>query len=139
MNMSKELEEAEEENRRARNLWGDLSALVGCTSVTGSMELSIVKDALSCLQLPIEALKMCHERDWSLHWTHRGAYLHLEVSELIEAIRGKRGNPVDEAADVLIVLMSITENHLIDWTDVLTHARQKIKDKIAEGLVKKDR
>jgi NTP pyrophosphatase (non-canonical NTP hydrolase) len=69
--------------------------------------------------LPARVLTMCKKRGWSLHWSSRGAYLHLEVSELIEALRGKRGKVVDEAADVLLVLMSITENAGIPWGEVL--------------------
>ena len=64
-------------------------------------------------------LAMCKQRKWSLHWTSRGAYLRLEASELIEALRGKRGDPLAEAADVLLVLMSITENAGIDWSAVV--------------------
>lgn len=71
------------------------------------------------LDLPARVLAMCKARGWSLHWTHRGAYLHLESSELIEALRGKRGDPTGEAADVLLVLMSITEANGIAWEDVL--------------------
>lgn len=71
-------------------------------------------------------LEMCKRRDWSLHWTARGAYLHLEASELIEAIRGKHGDPLCEAADVLIVLMSITENAGIAWADVLAQAEKRV-------------
>jgi NTP pyrophosphatase (non-canonical NTP hydrolase) len=69
--------------------------------------------------LPARVLAMCRQRNWSLDWTCRGAYLHLESSELIEALRGKRGDPKAEAADVLLVLMSITENAGISWGDVL--------------------
>ena len=64
-------------------------------------------------------LAMCKQRNWSLHWTSRGSYLHLEASELIEALRGKRGDPLAEAADVLLVLMSITENAGIAWSAVV--------------------
>lgn len=70
------------------------------------------------LSLPAQVLAVCKQRGWQLHWTHRGAYLHLEASELIEAVRGKRGEIVCEAADVLIVLMSITEHNGVDWRDV---------------------
>lgn len=35
--------------------------------------------------LAASVLAVCQQRGWSLHWTHRGAYLHLESSELIEA------------------------------------------------------
>lgn len=76
---------------------------------------------------PAEVLAICHQLDWSLRWTHRGCYLHLEASELIEAIRGKHGDPAEEAADVLFVLMSVTENAGIAWTSVLEKLRQKIE------------
>lgn len=72
--------------------------------------------------LPGLVLEMCNARNWSLHWTARGAYLHLEASELIEAVRGKHGDPMKEAADVLIVLMSITESHGISWEQVVGQA-----------------
>jgi hypothetical protein len=78
-------------------------------------------------KLPPRVLAMCKKRGWSLHWTHRGAYLHLESSELIEAIRGKHGDPADEAGDVLLVLMSITEYAGIPFSTVLTKATTKLE------------
>lgn len=75
---------------------------------------------------PKTVLDVCKERDWSLHWSARGAYLHLESSELIEAISGKKGNPTEEAGDVLIVLMSITEHAGISWEDVESSAVKKV-------------
>ena len=86
----------------------------------------------SILLLPSEVLKLCNEKKWSLHWTARGAYLHLESSELIEAIRGKHGDPVCEAADVLIVLSSITENHGIAWQDVIEAAYGIVDNQLSE-------
>lgn len=76
--------------------------------------------------LASRVITMCKHRNWSLHWTARGAYLHLESSELIEAIRGKRGDPKEEAADVLIVLMSITENAGINFDEVVDAATAKV-------------
>lgn len=75
--------------------------------------------------LASDVLTVCERRGWSMHWTHRGAYLHLESSELIEAIRGKHGNPLAEAGDVLLVLMSITQYHGIPWGEVERAARLK--------------
>lgn len=72
--------------------------------------------------LPARILAMCKRRGWSLKWADRGCYLHLESSELIESLRGKRGEPVAEAADVLLVLMSITEHAGIPWADVVKQA-----------------
>jgi NTP pyrophosphatase (non-canonical NTP hydrolase) len=76
--------------------------------------LTVDADGISSL-----VLEVCKSRGWSLHWTHRGAYLHLEASELIEAVRGKRGSVLGEAADVLFVLMSITANAGIRFSDVI--------------------
>jgi hypothetical protein len=89
--------------------------------------LSEIKDALASPKaatqppnaLPARVLAMCKKRGWDLSWSSRGVYLHLEASELIEALRGKHGDPLSEAADVLLVLMSITENAGIPWCDVL--------------------
>lgn len=70
---------------------------------------------------------MCKKRGWSMHWTHRGAYLHLEASELIEAVRGKgESTPLKEAGDVLLVLMSITEYAGIPFSEVVKVARHKL-------------
>lgn len=81
--------------------------------------------AIDTEALASDVLTMCEKRGWSLHWTHRGAYLHLESSELIEAIRGKHGDPLGEAGDVLLVLMSITQYHGIPWHEVERAARLK--------------
>lgn len=63
---------------------------------------------------------VCKAKGWSLHWTHRGVYLHLESSELVEALRGKGDtNVLFEAGDVLFVLMSIIASRGIAFTDVV--------------------
>lgn len=77
-------------------------------------------------EMAARVVAMCKKRGWSLHWTHRGAYLHLESSELIEAIRGKHGDPNDEAGDVLLVLMSITEYAGIPFSKVIANAKAKL-------------
>ena len=78
-------------------------------------------------ELAARVVAMCKKRGWSMHWTHRGAYLHLESSELIEAIRGKHGEPCAEAGDVLLVLMSITEYAGIPFDQVVASATKKLK------------
>lgn len=78
-------------------------------------------------ELPARVVAMCKKRGWSMHWTHRGAYLHLEASELIEAIRGKRGDPIDESGDVLLVLMSITEYNSIPFSKTIEAAIKKLE------------
>jgi hypothetical protein len=74
--------------------------------------------------LAADILAVCRLRRWNMNWTSRGVYLHLEASELIEALRGKRGDPLSEAADVLLVLMSITENAGMPWDTVMQRARE---------------
>ena len=76
--------------------------------------------------LPKRILEICRRRGWAVDWSARGAYLHLEASELIEAVRGKRGDPTSEAADVLLVLMSITEANNIPWSEVVKRCEQTV-------------
>lgn len=78
--------------------------------------------------LAADSLAICQQRGWSLHWAHRGAHLHLEASELIEAVRGKRSDPTKEAGDVLLVLMSLTQANGIPWRDVVAAARAKVEE-----------
>lgn len=110
------------------------SALGGCGSgggyrLTAEAAVALWNDRTAITppkreeRLPADILAMCKLRGWNMHWTHRGAYLHLESSELIEALRGKRGDPLHEAADVLLVLMSITENAGLQWSAVTQQAR----------------
>lgn len=76
-----------------------------------------------------DCLAVCAARGWSLHWTARGAYLHLESSELIEAWRGKGESTVaEEAGDVLLVLFSILGASGVSWVDAVGCARAKIDD-----------
>jgi len=57
-------------------------------------------------------LTMMASRGWSTHWIHRSAYLHLEAAELAEAVRGKRGDTLDESGDVLITLLALSPHSL---------------------------
>jgi NTP pyrophosphatase (non-canonical NTP hydrolase) len=50
----------------------------------------------------------------------------LEVAELAEAVRGKQGNPVQEAGDVLLALASLLEAHNIPMESVIEEAHRKI-------------
>lgn len=49
---------------------------------------------------------------WSSEWQERSAYLHLEASELAEAVRGKGGDTLEESADVLITLLGLSPHRL---------------------------
>ncbi|HNW88045.1 MAG TPA: hypothetical protein PKN48_00135 [Bacteroidales bacterium] len=61
-----------------------------------------------------------------------GVYLHLEASELIEALRGKRGDPESEAADVLFVLRSMIADKGISW-DAVTNKLEILVDRMLEA------
>ena len=92
--------------------------------------LNYEKDYINSISTDV--LDVCKNKNWSVDWSARGCYLHLESSELIEAVRGKRGDVLSEAADVLIVLMSITENAGIEFYDVIDKARGTV-DKLMES------
>ena len=58
-------------------------------------------------------INACEREGWKRDWTEGGCYLHLEVSELIESLRGKKGLPDLEAANVLFVLLAVLKHHNI--------------------------
>ena len=64
--------------------------------------------------------RICEQRDWKKDWSHGGCYLHLEVSELIESLRGKGDStPTSEAGDVLMALFSLMDYNNIDIVEVI--------------------
>lgn len=72
------------------------------------------------------AHKICVENFWGRDWEGGGCYLHLEVSEFIESLRGKKGTPDEEAADVLFVLLSMLRAADIDISSVLSNLETSI-------------
>lgn len=78
----------------------DLEAVIGTTQpeVQESLRSRIVA--------------MMKRRGWSTHWIHRSAYLHLEAAELAEAVRGKRGDTLDESGDALMTLLALSPHEL---------------------------
>lgn len=69
---------------------------------------------------------LCRARDWGRDWSNGGCYLHLEVSEMIEALRGK-GDLLEEAGDVMFVLLSILVEAGVDPEEVLRQVHRKIE------------
>lgn len=69
----------------------------------------------------------CDRFGWRRDWATRLAALTLEVAELIEAVRGKRGDPVEEAGDVLIDVLAIFATYGISWDDALAAATRKVQ------------
>ena len=62
-------------------------------------------------RLALAAFNICKAKGWERDWESVGCYLHLEVSEYIEAKRDKEDDArsddhISEAADILFVLLS---------------------------------
>jgi len=80
-------------------------------------------------ELADKTINVCIRKGWDLNWQGRGCYLHLESSELIEALRGKGESTVlDEAADVLFCLMSITEAESIPFSKVVERLSELLSE-----------
>ena len=63
---------------------------------------------------------ICTKNDWQRDWKEGGCYLHLEVSEFIESLRGKGDStPMEEAADVLFMLFSVAEMHHMKPSEIV--------------------
>lgn len=60
---------------------------------------------------------VCQSEGWEKSWKGGGCYLHLEASELIEALRGKGNNPTEEGGDVLFTLFALLAHYDINIDD----------------------
>lgn len=72
-------------------------------------------------------MELVLKKRWRRDWQEAGCYLMLECSEFIEAIRGKNGDPVEEAGDILFVLLTTMSEHNIDVGDVLDFLANKVR------------
>lgn len=80
------------------------------------------------------ALAVCNAKGWDRGWSNGGCYLHLEVSEFIESLRGKGdSSPTSEVGDVLFVLFAMCKAHGISFQEVEREFHAKM-DKLVEGL-----
>ncbi len=77
------------------------------------------------VELAAAGLAVCREKGWKRDWQHGGGYLHLEVSEFVEALRGKgTSTPEAEAADVLFVLLTVCADNGVSLEKALAHLRE---------------
>lgn len=61
---------------------------------------------------------ICNKKNWDKNWSSGGCYIHLEVSEFIESLRGKGDTtPTEEAADVLMTLFAVMQNYKLKPSD----------------------
>ena len=75
---------------------------------------------------------VCEKHKWEKDWSKGGCYIHLEVSEFIEALRGK-GDPIDELGDVLFTLLAVADNYKVDPVIALNNSIAK-HNRILENL-----
>lgn len=71
--------------------------------------------------------RVARDRGWEKDWANGGVYIHLEVSEFIESLRGK-GNIIEEAADVLVSYFAVLENYNIPLKDVIKQLNVTLTD-----------
>jgi len=89
------------------------------------LKLQISNGAIDVNEVARRVLAVCRRRGWSLHWESRSAQLHGKASELMDAVRGKRGVVLEEAGDVLFCLMAVTEHSGIPFSEVIAQAERK--------------
>lgn len=75
--------------------------------------------------------QVCESNRYKKDWSHGGCYMHLEVSEFIEALRGK-GDPVEELGDVLFTVLAVADYYKINWIDALKNNIEKHSDNVLE-------
>jgi len=90
-----------------------------------SLQAELAEERARLENLRKKALARCDERNWSKRWIHRLAYLILEASELAEAIRGKRGDIVTEAADAMICLLCLIPES-VELEPVIAEAERQL-------------
>ena len=68
----------------------------------------------------LRVAEICKKKGWGLGWSGGGCYLLLESAEFIESLRGKGDDPpVEEAADVLFMLLGMLATHGIPPSEAL--------------------
>ena len=71
--------------------------------------------------------KVCRKKNWAKDWSFGGCYLHLEVSEFIESLRGKGDDPPEkEAADVLFTLCALIDHYNLDTDEILVQLNKQV-------------
>ena len=80
-------------------------------------------------KLTEKVAKVCALKKWDKDWLKGGCYIHLEVSEFIESLRGKGDDPPEkEAADVMFTLLAVMDHYDISMEPVLHHLENIVDD-----------
>jgi len=69
------------------------------------------------------------KRGWKKDWSSGGCYIHLEVSEFIESLRGKGdSSPADEGGDVLVAFFAVLDHYEIPVANVIKGLEKAIAE-----------
>jgi NTP pyrophosphatase (non-canonical NTP hydrolase) len=71
-----------------------------------------------------KCIEVCDDQQWKRNWSEGECYLHLEVSEFIEAVRGK-GVPHEELGDVFFVLLTLAKEHNVSFDDAFAYMKKR--------------
>jgi NTP pyrophosphatase (non-canonical NTP hydrolase) len=69
----------------------------------------------------------CETNGWASDWKEGGSYLHLETSEFVESLRGKKGTPEEEFADVMFVLIGMCAEHNVSFEKGFEQMEKKLE------------
>jgi len=82
---------------------------------------------MTLTQLANRVRTVCEDNQWDKTALPGGCYIHLEVSEFIEALRGKGNSSAEqEAGDVIIALLAVMSHYNISPDDVIKAAEKTI-------------
>lgn len=80
-------------------------------------------------ELVVRIKNICDKRKWDKSALPGGCYIHLEVSEFIEALRGKgKSLPVEEAGDVLVAFFAVLGHYGFSASEVLIELEKTVAD-----------
>lgn len=85
-----------------------------------------------------EIRSVCDAMEWKKDWSRGGCYAHLELSEFIEAVRGK-GDPVDELGDVLFTVLAVADYYGVDPVDAVKNHRLKMQEQVRMKSMKEEK
>ena len=67
------------------------------------------------------------KRGWKKNWSSGGCYIHLEVSEFIESLRGKgETSPEKEGGDILVAFFAVLDWYNIPIADIVENTDKTI-------------
>ena len=127
------LNEQPHDHARLRRLQRWLSGIDTVIAHVATMDSALHRKHLETLERAeqggLEAMRkrafaLCRKRSWSLERNDRLALHVMELAELAEALRGKEGDPIEEAGDLLFTALAMIPE-TISMDDVVRVNREK--------------